>query len=393
MRCIALALAGISVLVAAGCGSKPESTDAGSREPAAEKPPTAKSSSAATVQIDSEMLRDLRITTTKAESRAGGEAVNLQGELRIDESRYAQVGTPIAARALRVLAGPGDSVRAGQVLVELQSPELGRSRADLLTANSRVELARQVLARKRELAAERIVPEREVQEAESQLAVAGAEAQSANAALRALGAAGDDGADPSSFSLRAPIAGTIVDRAVAVGQMIDPSKPAFEIAELSTLWLVVHAFEREAVRVKVGAAARVTLPAMPGRTFTGTVRLVGRRVDVDSRTVPVRLDMPNPDQTLRPGMAGVAAIVLSETAGRIIAVPVAALQRMADRWVVFIPKDTSTFEVRTVGRGRDLGGEVEILTGLRQDETVVVEGSFLLKAEADKARGEGEHEH
>ena len=136
--------------------------------------------------------------------------------------------------------------------------------------------------------------------------------------------------------------------AVALGQMIEPSKPAFEIAELSTLWLVVHAFEREAVRVKVGAPARVTLPAMPGRTFTGTVRLVGRQVDVESRTVPVRLDMPNPDRTLRPGMAGMAAIVLSETAGRIITVPVAALQRMADRWVVFIPKGASTFEVRTV---------------------------------------------
>jgi len=223
--------------------------------------------------------------------------------------------------------------------------------------------------------------------------VAEAEAQAATAALRAFGAAEEIGGDPSRFTLRAPIAGIVVDRAVALGQMIEPSKPAFEIAELSTLWLVVHAFEREAVRVKVGAPARVTLPAMPGRAFTGTVRLVGRQVDVESRTVPVRLDMPNPDRSLRPGMAGIAAIVLSETGGRIIAVPVAALQRMADRWVVFIPQGASTFEVRTVGRGRDLNGEVEILSGLRQDETVVVEGSFLLKAEADKARGEGEHEH
>ena len=392
MRGIALVLAGIT-LVGAGCRSTPPSTDTERRAPAAEKPSADKASGPATVEIDAEMLRDLRITTTKAESRTGGEAVNLQGELRIDESRYAQVGTPITARALRVLAAPGDSVRAGQVLVELQSPELGRSHADLATANSRVELARRVLARKRDLAAERIVPEREVQEAESQFAVAEAEAQAANAALRSLGAAGDTGGDPSHFSLRAPIAGIVVERAVALGQMIEPSKPAFEIAELSTLWLVVHAFEREAVRVKVGAPARVTLPAMPGRTFTGTVRLVGRQVDVESRTVPVRLDMPNPDRTLRPGMAGMAAIVLSETAGRIITVPVAALQRMADRWVVFIPKGASTFEVRTVGRGRDLNGEVEILSGLSKDETVVVEGSFLLKAEADKARGEGEHEH
>ena len=71
--------------------------------------------------------------------------------------------------------------------------------------------------------------------------------------------------------------------------------------------------------------------------------------------------------------------------------PAAALQRLDDRWCVFVPKDTGTFEVRTVGRGRDLGGEVEIVSGLQAGETVVVDGAFLLKAEAEKARGEGGH--
>lgn len=131
---------------------------------------------------------------------------------------------------------------------------------------------------------------------------------------------------------------------------------------------------------------------MPGRTFNGTVTLVGRRVEADSRTVPVRLELSNPDQTLRPGMSARAAIELSEAGGQIRAVPVAALQRVQDQWVVFIPQTEGRFEIRTVGRGRDLGGEVEILTGVRPDDVVVVEGSFLLKAEADKARGEGEHE-
>ena len=77
-----------------------------------------------------------------------------------------------------------------------------------------------------------------------------------------------------------------------------------------------------------------------------------------------------------------------------MAVPAAALQRVEDEWVVFIPQGQDRFAIRRVGRGRDLAGEVEILSGLRPAETVVVEGSFLLKAESDKARGEGEeHEH
>jgi len=337
------------------------------------------------------MLRDLRITTTKAEARAGGEAVTLLGELRVDEGRYAQIGSPVAARAMRLLAVSGEQVRAGQPLAELQSTELGKARADLAMAASRAELAKRTLTRKRDLAAERIVPERDVQEAESQVSVAEAEVQAATSALQALGAADPAGADPSRFTLRTPIPGTVIDRTVAVGQMVDPTRTLFEIADLSRVWLVVNAFERDAVRVKVGAAAQITLPAMPGQEFAGAVKLVGRRVDVESRTVPIRIELPNARQMLRPGMSATAAIVLSDTGNRIVTVPVAALQRLQERWVVFLPKSDRAFEIRTVGRGRDLNGEVEILSGLAADETVVVEGSFLLKAEADKSR-EGDHE-
>ncbi|MGB7217389.1 MAG: efflux RND transporter periplasmic adaptor subunit [Vicinamibacterales bacterium] len=376
-----------------GCRSDSRSVEpagSGASPPAAEP---AKTSGPLSLQVDREMLRDLRITTTKTEVRPAGEAVSVLGELRVDERRYAEVGAPITARAVRLLASLGDTVVEGQALVELQSGELAKARADFAVAASRVELASRVLIRRRDLAEERITPEREVQEAESQLSVAEAELRSARAALQALGVSADEPSDePSHFTLRTPIAGTVIERALAVGQMVDPAKPLFEIADLSRLWLVVHAFERDAVRVRVGAAARVTLPAMPGRTFSGTVTLVGSRVDPDSRTVPVRLELPNPGQILRPGMSATAAIVLSETAGRVLTVPVAALQRVQDQWVVFIPQSEGAFEIRPVGRGRDLGGEVEILTGLRPDDTVVVDGAFLLKAEADKARGAGEHE-
>lgn len=374
------------------CRSDPPATESARPEARAEKPEPEKTSSPSQVRIDREMLRDLRITTTKVEVRSAGEAVSVLGELRVDERLYAEVGSPIPARAVRLLASAGDAVRAGQPLVELQSGELAKTRGDVSMADSRVELARQVLARKRELAAERIAPAREVQEAESQLAIAEAELRSARAALQALGAAADDApGEPSRFTLRAPIAGIAIERSLAIGEMVDPAKALFEIADLSRLWLVVNAFERDAVRVKIGAAARITLPALPGRTFNGTVTLVGRRVDAESRTVPVRLELPNPNQTLRPGMSATAAIVLAETGGRILTVPVVSLQRVQDQWVVFIPQAEGQFEIRPVGRGRDLGGEVEILTGLRSEDVVVVDGAFLLKAEADKSRGQGEH--
>jgi membrane fusion protein, heavy metal efflux system len=195
----------------------------------------------------------------------------------------------------------------------------------------------------------------------------------------------------SRFPLRSPISGTIIERNVALGQVVDPARPLFRIANLARLWLIVHAFERDAVRVKVGTAAGAIFPALPGRTFSGTVSLVGSQVDLDSRTVSVRIELTNAEGLLRPGMSATASVPLHTKAGMVLAVPAAALQRLQDGWVVFLPRGEDRFEVRPVGRGRDLGGEVEVVSGLQAGDRVVVEGAFLLKAESEKSRGEGEH--
>ena len=109
------------------------------------------------------MLRDLRITTRPVESRPGGERVVLLGELAVDQRAYAEVGTPVAARITRLLVNTGDSVRSGQALAELVSPELGRERAAYLSAQARLTLADAALEGKRGLAAQMVVPLREVE--------------------------------------------------------------------------------------------------------------------------------------------------------------------------------------------------------------------------------------
>jgi len=344
------------------------------------------------LEIEATMLRDLRLTTAKVEQRPGGEGVSVVGEVQADQARYAEVGSPVTARITRLLVAPGETVRAGQVLAEAQSSELGRARADYDAAQARVTLAQSALARKRALA-DRIVPRREVQEAEADLAAAQADVRAAAATLNALGASASNNSNASRLALTAPIAGVVIDRNLALGQMIDPQHVAFRIGDLSNVWLVAHAFERDAVRVAVGAPARVTLAAFPGQTFTGRVTYVGRQVEASSRTIPVRAELANPQGLLRPGMSASAWLQVSSANDTVITVPVAALQRVRDQWVAFIPKSERTFEIRNVGRGRDLQGEVEVLTGLQPGETVVVDGAFLLKAEAEKGEGGGEHEH
>ena len=104
------------------------------------------------------MLRDLRLTTAAVESRRSGEDVVLLGEMTVDERAYAEVGAPVSARVVRLVAAPGDTVREGQVVLELQSPELGKARAEYVSAQARLTLAEGVLTRKRELAAETHCP-------------------------------------------------------------------------------------------------------------------------------------------------------------------------------------------------------------------------------------------
>jgi cobalt-zinc-cadmium efflux system membrane fusion protein len=243
------------------------------------------------------------------------------------------------------------------------------------------------------LAAEKIVPQRDVQEAEAGVTSSEAEVRAALAALGTLGA-GEEGADSSQLVLRSPIAGTIIERFAVQGQQVEPAQPLFKVSEMSRLWLTVNAFERDAVRIRAGSPARITFPALPGRTFQGTVALVGKQVNAESRTVAVRVEVANEDGLLLPGMSATAWIPVGGQGQRVMSVPAAAVQRLDEQWLVFVPRSSDTFEMRLVGRGRDLGGEVEILSGLEAGEIVVVDGAFLLKAEVEKASGEGqEHDH
>jgi cobalt-zinc-cadmium efflux system membrane fusion protein len=375
-------------LVGCGRGSQ-ETAKPAAISPAAE--PDTHKADANTVEVDAGMLRDLRITTRPVESRTGGELVMLLGELAVDQRAYAEVGTPAAARVTRLLVNAGDRVRSGQTLVELTSPELGRERAEYLSATARLTLAEAALERKRGLAAEKIVPLREVQEAESAVGEARAALRSSRAAIAAFGVEppADDGdaATSSTFALRAPAGGTVIERTAVIGQMLDPAAPAFRIGDLSTLWLTVHAFERDAVRIQQGVEASLSFPALPGQDFKGTVTVVGHQVERESRTVPIRIDVKNRNNLLRPGMSANATLPVGAIGASILTVPVASVQRVRNEWCVFLPKDADHFEIRRIGRGRDLAGEVEVLSGLRAGEIIVVDGAFLLKAQAEKGAG------
>jgi cobalt-zinc-cadmium efflux system membrane fusion protein len=385
------------LLPLAGCGGgapKEMKEETGHAQETAEPAGGHEEAGEGMLAVDAEVLRDLKLTTFPAELRPGGEGVTALGELKVDEQAYAEVGAPIPGRIVRLLVAPGQSVRRGQPLAALQSVELGQARAQRTAALARAELARKTAERKRGLAAERIVSRGELQRAEADLAEAEADLWAAEASVSALGVGvRPGGGDLSGFSLLSPISGTVLERAAVQGQMADPSRPLFRIADLSRLWLVAQAPERDASRVREGSPAEIALAALPGQKLRGTVGWVGREVDAHSRTVPVRVVLPNTGGRLKPGMFATAWIGTGGEGEKVVAVPATALQRMDDQWVVFLPRGEGRFEVRPVERGRDLGNEVAIASGLKPGERVVVEGAFVLRAEAEKKEGGGEHHH
>lgn len=384
-----------STLFAMACGREPAIPDSASRQPVKVVETHAEEENA--IHLNEDMVRDLRISTATVVSRPGAGEVTALGEVVADQARYAEVASPTSGQVVRVLVDTNANVSRGTPLAQLRSTDLGRARADLLSAEARRDLARQTLDRKRTLAAERIVALREVQEAEAAFRAADAEVRAATASMQSLGVSGEDvpqGEDSSLFYLRSPIAGRVIDRSVVLGQYAEPSARMFTIADLSRIWVMAQVFERDAVNVSLGTIAHVTVAALPGEEFDGGVALVGRQVDPGSRTVPIRIELANPGGRLRPGMSASARLEVMGQSRTILAVPAAALQRVGDRWLAFIPKAQYEYEMRPVGRGRDLGNDVEVVSGLKAGETVVVEGAFLLKAEAEKRAGGGdEHGH
>lgn len=385
------------LLPLAGCGGKKDvsekahPTEAGQEEAKHAEP--AHPAEKGTLAVDAEVLRDLKLTTFPAELRPGGEGVTAPGELKVNEQAYAEVSTPIPARIVRLVANPGQAVRRGQPLAELQSVALGQARAQRTAAQARAELARKTVERKRGLATERIVSRGELQRAEAEMAGADADLRAAEAAVDALGVGSSEPGGPSGFALLAPISGTVLERTAVQGQTADPSRPLFRISDLSILWLIVQAPERDAVQVRTGSRTEITLAALPGQKLQGKVDWVGREVDPHSRTVPVRLVLRNENGQLKPGMFANSWIRTGDEGERVVAIPANSLQRIDNQWVVFLPRGEGKFEVRPVQRGRDLGNEVAILSGLKPGEVVVVEGAFVLRAEAEKNQGDGEHDH
>jgi RND family efflux transporter MFP subunit len=240
---------------------------------------------------------------------------------------------------------------------------------------------------------------REVQEARSAVETAQSEVGHLRNSVAALGAAvplddsGRSAHDTSVVTLRAPISGIVTERLINAGAGVEPGKHLLTIADISTLWVIANVPEGQISALRVGTPAEISHPELGTRVSTGQVAFVDPVLNEETRTGRVRVEIRNPGERLKIGMFVEVSFETSTSkadneASTVIVVPDAAVQRMGDRAIVFIPSSAKPgeFEVRDVEPGEAMDGIHQIRSGLRPGERVVTKGSFTLKTQLLKAQ-------
>jgi membrane fusion protein, heavy metal efflux system len=186
----------------------------------------------------------------------------------------------------------------------------------------------------------------------------------------------------ANFSVPAPISGIVLTRAANLGLVTNMSQELFTVADLSTVWVMASINEKDFSTIHVGAAAVVTAPAYPGRVWKGRVVYIQPQVDLNTRTAQARIQVANRDESLRLNMY--TDVAFMSAGGKDLAVPESAVQAIGEKQYVFLRVSDSegSFAVRQVKLGPASNGFCPVLDGLKLNDEVVKEGSFILKAEA-----------
>lgn len=187
---------------------------------------------------------------------------------------------------------------------------------------------------------------------------------------------------PGNLAITAPAAGVIVEKPVVQGARFVAGDTLLRLADLSTVWVTVNVPAAQADKVRLGQPARFTSPSLAGQAFDGTVGFLQPMLDAASRTLAVRVALPNPDGRLRPGLFGTVALAGDD--GRLgLAIPRSALIDSGQRQIALVEVAPGRFAPRPISIGQRSGDRVEVLDGLREGERVVVEGNFLIDAESN----------
>ncbi|HEX7838449.1 MAG TPA: efflux RND transporter periplasmic adaptor subunit [Kofleriaceae bacterium] len=298
---------------------------------------------------------------------------SIPARVMFDEARTSRLGSPLAGRVTQVVVERGQRVASGAPLFTVSSPSLAELRTELARTGAQRTTAHTNLDRIQALVDAGSLPAKELVTARQEATEADLAVHLAEQKLAALRVTG--GGD-TSFTVAAPREGVVVEKAVSVGQLVDPSNGSLiAIADLSSVWVVADLFESDARTVAPGTRAKVSFPG-GGADREATVDHVSAVVDPDRHTVPVRLRLTNPDGTLRPN--AYATIRIFDPTPAAVTLPAQAVLSDGAQSYVYRKDPDGALRRHDITVGSASGGTVPVLSGLAATDRVVVSGAILL---------------
>ena len=312
--------------------------------------------------------------------------IQVPSRVQVDEERTAQIGSYVTGRIINMFVILGDYVKAGDRLARITSPDLTQSQLAYLRASSRVVVTQKAAERARHLLAADAIPLAEVERRQSELEIAKAELGAATNQLRLYGisdvdlkAISKNGKVLPWLDIKATREGYVIARNVIVGQVVQPSDPLFQVADLSSVWVVGDVPEQIARDVHLGQHVEINVPALGSAELDGVIIFVSDTVNRLTRTVMTRVLVENPDRKLKPDM--LANMHITDAQNKTLVVPEAAVVRELNQDYVFIAESDDHFQRVPVELGHEVADFRPVLSGITIDQRIVVEGAFHLDSE------------
>jgi membrane fusion protein, heavy metal efflux system len=334
---------------------------------------------------------EISITPALARNLMFGEPEisNVTGTLRVsahvetDARRIARVGSPVAGRIIKLLVFEGEYVKPGTVLAMLHSTNLSDTQVALIKAYSQQGLAAAAEGRAEQLVDADVIGRAELERRRAELLQASTEAASYRTQLLGLGMTEAQIRNlettrklSADYPIAAPKSGTVLTREITIGQVVQPSDPAFTIADLSSVWVVADVPEEDAGQLQKGMEVEVRIPALPQHRIEGRLTFVSPIVDPSTRTVEVRMDVANPTGLLKPDE--LASMTFIGHADRKLTVPNAAVVREGNKDYVFVQDGPRKCVLREISLGEEENDRRVVLSGVQRGERIVTDGAFHL---------------
>lgn len=309
-----------------------------------------------------------------------------------NQRNMAEITALVRGRVVEVYGELGQEVKANAPLAILYSSELGLAQSAYLKAKAKLHVAEQAFNRAEFLLQEQVIGEAELQRRQAELLSTQAEANESHDRLKLLGMNDEEFRRlESSRKIRsvvpivAPFAGRIIGRKLTRGEVVETTENLFVIADLSEVWVQANIPEKDipfahSVHASGDRQVEVRINAYPKEVFQGTITYVADVLDPVTRTMQLRIELPNRDGRFKPEMFATIRL-FSEAQPDRLAVPESALQRDQGRTFVFVQRSLNEYEVRDVHVGESNGTVTAILAGLNEGEPVVTHGAFVLKSE------------